>query len=43
MNRCIISDVWYQIDGKDFFIYDWPESCKSMFLDMFKLIKKLEK
>lgn len=36
--KVIISDVWYIIDGKDYFVYDWPLECKEMFKDLFKLI-----
>lgn len=36
--QLVISDVWYVIDEKDYFIYDWPDSCKEMFKEIFKLI-----
>ena len=38
MKKVMISDVWYIIDGKDYFIYDWPEDCKEVFKSIFKLI-----
>lgn len=36
--RVIIDDVWYVIGDKEFFIYDWPEDCKEIFKDIFKII-----
>ena len=43
MNRVIISDVWYVVDGRDVFVYDWPEDCRELFKENFKLIKIMEK
>ena len=36
--QVIISDVWYRIEDKDYFIDTWPESCQEIFKQIFKLI-----
>lgn len=36
--RCIIYDVWYEIDGKSFEIYDWPEDLKEIFKEIYNAI-----
>lgn len=38
MKQVIISDVWYTINNKNIFIYDWPENYKKIFKQIFKLI-----
>lgn len=39
MNKqVIISDVWYTIDNKNIFIYEWPEHLKENFKKLFQLI-----
>ena len=43
MNKVIISDVWYVVNGKDYFVYDWPESCREIFKQTFKMIKIINK
>lgn len=43
MNRVIIEDVWYIVDGKDVFVYEWPESCREIFKQLFKLNKIVNK
>ena len=36
--RCIIYDVWYEIDGISFEIYDWPEDLKEFFKEIYNAI-----
>lgn len=43
MNRVIIEDAWYVVDGKDFFVYEWPENCREIFKEWFKIRKIVEK
>ena len=38
MKKVIISDVWYIIDGRDYFVYDWPEDIKECFKNLFNII-----
>ena len=36
--KCIIYDVWYEIDGKSFEIYDWSEDLKEVFKEIYNAI-----
>ena len=37
-NYVVISDVWYVMNGRDYFIHDWSDDFKELFKSNFKIM-----